>query len=103
MINLKLHKDYQISVIKFKKIDFQLIDPFGILKRINRLIYRFKLLNNMRIYDIIFVTYLKSIIDSIKDFYKRRYLTLSIIVINNQNKYHIKKLIYKRRIQRDRK
>ena len=83
MINFKLHKDYQIFIIKSKKIDSQLIDSFRILKCIDRLIYRLKLFNNIRIHDVIFVIHLKPVIDSIKDPYQRRRLFSSTIVINN--------------------
>ena len=69
LINLRLHKGYQISTIQFKKIDSQLIDSFRVTKRIDRLIYRLKLLDNIKIYDIVFVAYLELAIDSLLDSY----------------------------------
>lgn len=69
LINFNLYRGYQILAIKFKKIDFQLIDLFRILDRIDRSIYRLKLFDNMSIYDVIFIAHLKSAIDLIKDFY----------------------------------
>lgn len=94
-----MHKDYQISAIKFKKIDSQLIDSFRILKRIGRLIYYFELFDNMRIHDVISVTHLKSVIDSTKNSYQRRRSSSSTIMIDNQNEYHVEKLIRKKRIR----
>ena len=69
LINLRLHKGYQILAMQFKKIGSQLIDPFRVTKRIDRLIYRLKLLNNMKIYDIVFVAYLKLAINPLLDSY----------------------------------
>ena len=52
----------------------------------------------MRIYNIISIMYLKFIINSAKDSYKRRRNPLFIITVNDEKKYEIKRLIYKRRI-----
>ena len=69
MINLRLYKNYRIFIIISKKINSQLINFFRISKRIERLIYRFDLLNNMKIHDIVFIIHLKFIINLILNFY----------------------------------
>ena len=66
-----MHKGYQIFIIKFKKIDSQLIDPFCISNRINHFTYQLELFDNIHIHDMISITHLKSIIDSIKTPYQR--------------------------------
>ena len=55
LINLRFYKEYQIFIIKFKKV--------------NRLTYRLKLPNNIRIYKVISIIYLKLAIDSANNFY----------------------------------
>ena len=57
----------------------------------------------MKIYDVIFIVYLKSIIDLIKNLYRRRRLLVFIIVIDGKEKYEINKLLKKRTIKRERK
>ena len=51
----------------------------------------------------IFITHLKSIIDFIKNSYKRRRLLIFVIVIDEEKKYEIEKLLRKRIIKRKRK
>ena len=99
---MRLYKSYQISAIIFKKIDSQLIDSLRISKRINRLVYRLELSNNIRIYNIVFIAYLESTINSANDSYKRRRSSPLAIVVNSEEKYQIKRLIRKRRIRRNR-
>ena len=79
-----------------------LIESFKILKRIKRLIYKLELSSNIRIYDVIFVAYLKLIIDSTKDLYRRRRLLVFIIIVEDKEKYKIEKLLRKRTTRRDR-
>ena len=79
-----------------------MIRPLRILKRIKYFIYKLKLLTNIRIYDIIFITYLESITDSIEDLYLRRRLFIFIIIIEGEEEYKIEKLLRKRSIRRDR-
>ena len=59
-----------------------------------------KLLINIKIHNVIFITHLKSIIDFI--LYRRCRLLIFIIVINDEKKYKIEKLLRKRIIKRER-
>ena len=102
MVNLRLHREYQVPTIQSKKIDPQLIEPFRILERIDRLTYRLELPDNMRIHDVVSVAHLKPVINSAKDSYRRRRSPPSVIVLNEENEYEIEKLIRKRRIRRGR-
>ena len=54
-----------------------------------------KLFINMKIYDVIFIAHLKSIIDFIKNLYRRRRLLAFVIVIDEEKKYEIEKLLKK--------
>ena len=47
----------------------------------------------MYIYNIILVTHLKPVIDLVEDPYRRRRLSILIIIIDNEDEYEIKKLI----------
>ena len=62
-----------------------------------------KLSINIKIYDVIFITHLKSVIDSAKDLYWRRRLLTSVVLIDDKKKYEIEKLLKKRIIKRKRK
>ena len=55
----------------------------------------------MKIHDVIFIIHLKSIIDFIKDLYRRRRLLTFVIVIDDKEKYEIEKLLKKRIIKRE--
>ena len=50
----------------------------------------------------IFITHLKPIIDSAEDPYRRRRLSIFAIIIDDEKKYEIEKLLKKRTIKRDR-
>ena len=63
------------------------------LKRIERLIYKLELLLNIRIYDVVFVAYLKLVIDPAEDLYRRYRLLISIIIIEGEEEYEIEKLL----------
>ena len=52
----------------------------------------------MKIYDVIFIAHLKSIIDFIENLYRRRRLS----IIDDEKKYKIEKLLKKRIIKRRR-
>ena len=80
-----------------------MIRLFKIFERIEHLIYRLKLLINMKIHNVIFITHLKSIIDFAEDLYRRRRLLTSVIVIDEEKKYEIEKLLRKRIIKQKRK
>ena len=69
LVNLRIYKNYKVFIITSKKIRSQLIRLFKIFKRIKRLTYRVKLFINIKIHDVIFITDLKSIIDSVEDSY----------------------------------
>ena len=67
------------------------------MKRIKRFVYRFKLSRIMKIHDVIFIIHFKLIIDFISNSYKRYFIVLLSIIINNEKKYKIEYLIKKRR------
>ena len=69
LVNLRLYREYRVLAIKSKKLSSQFIELFFIIERINRLIYRLRLLLIIKIYDVILITYLELIIDLIKDLY----------------------------------
>ena len=79
-----------------------MIKLFKILKRIERLTYRLKLLVNIKIHNVIFITHLKPFIDSAEDLYRRRRLSTLIIIIDGEEEYEIEKLLKKRTIKRER-
>ena len=92
---MRFYKNYKVFAITLKKIKSQLIKLFKILERIKRLIYRLKLFINMKIYNVIFIAHLKSTIDFIENLYRRRRLSISIVVIDEKKKYEIEKLLRK--------
>ena len=67
-----------------------------VLKRINYLTYRLKLPSIIKIYNVILVIYLKLVIVSTSDSYKRYFIALLSIIVDNKKKYKIKRLIRKR-------
>lgn len=79
-----------------------MIKLFKVLKRIEHFIYRLKLLINLKIHDMIFVAHLKSVIDSVDDSYRQRRLLVLIVIMNDEEKYEIEKLLRKRTIKRER-
>ena len=99
-VNLRLHREYSVFVIKLKKIKQQLINSFKIIKRINRLTYELELSINMKIHNVIFVTHLKFIINSRDDFYQRRRVLTSSFVIDDAEEFEIKRMLVKRRIRK---
>ena len=50
----------------------------------------------MRIHNVILIIYLKSVIIIISDSYKRYFIILSFIIIDNEEEYKIERLIRKR-------
>ena len=79
-----------------------MIKSFKIFERIERLVYRVELLDNMKIYNVIFITHLKPVIDSAEDSYRRRRLSTFVIVIDEEKEYEIEKLLRKRIVKRER-
>ena len=101
-IHLRLHRDYQMIDIQSKKLDQQFVESFEIIKRIERLTYRLKLSTTMKIHNVVLVIHLKSAIAPVLDSYKRQLIVLSTVVVNNENKYKIERLIRKRQRRYDR-
>ena len=99
---MRFYKEYKVFIITFKKIESQLIKSFKILERIKNLVYRLKLFINIKIYDMIFITHLKSVIDFVENSYRRRRLLISAMIIDDEKKYKIEKLLRKRIIKRER-
>jgi hypothetical protein len=58
---LNLHQDYRIPGIYNKKLAQQQIESFRMIRRVSSLIYELKFLNNINIYPIILIIYLKLI------------------------------------------
>ena len=54
----------------------------------------------MKIYNVIFVVILKLLLAK-SNLYRRRLSLSNVVIIDNKNKYIIKKLIQKRRIRRN--
>ena len=79
-----------------------MIKSFKIFKRIERLIYRVKLPANMKIHNVIFITHLKPVTDPVKDSYRRRRLSTFVVIIDEEEKYEIEKMLKKRIIKRGR-
>ena len=69
-IKLCLYKDYNILNIKLRKLSMQFVNLFKIIKRINCLAYKLELLNMMRIHNVIFIAYLKSVYNLSDNSYK---------------------------------
>ena len=61
-----------------------------------------KLSVNMKIYNVIFLTHLKSIIDFAENSYRRRRLSAFAIIVDDEKEYEIEKLLKKRIIKRER-
>ena len=98
LIKLRLYKGYNILDIISYKIKAQFVDFFEITKRIDKLAYRLKLSNNIKIYDVVFVVILKPL-STRSDLYRRRLLFFNVVIIDNKDEYIIKKLVRKRRIR----
>lgn len=47
----------------------------------------------MRIYNVISIVYLKSIIDLAEDSYRRRRLFIIIIIMNSEDEYEVEKIL----------
>ena len=89
-INIRLHREYSVLVIKSKKIKQQLINSFKIIKRVNRLTYQLEFSINMKIHKILFVTHLKFIINLRDDFYQRYRVLTSFFIIDDVEEFEIK-------------
>ena len=104
---IKLHHDYDISfiVVFENKYNQQYVKSFRILKRIDKLTYRFDLFNHWRIHLILFIAQLKSCFDSTTNFFNRSRSNYSNSVFVEKNiervkSYEIERLINKRQTKR---
>lgn len=102
LVNLRLHKGYQVPAIRSKKIGPQLVGPFRVLKRIGRLAYQLELPDNMRIHDVISIAHLEPATDPARDPYKRRRPPPPAVVVDGEEEYQVERLVRKRRIRRGR-
>ena len=100
LVNLRLHRGYNVPAIKSKKLGPQLVGPFKILERIGRLAYKLELPANMRIHDVISVAHLEPATDPAEDPYRRRRLPAPAVVIEGEEEYEIEKLLRKRSTRR---
>ena len=66
------------------------------MKRIERLIYRFKLLFIIKIHNIILVMHLEFVIIVNSNSYKRYFIISFFVIVDNEKKYEIERLIKKR-------
>ena len=104
---IKFHHDYDISftIVFENKYNQQYVKSFRILKRIDKLTYRFDLFNHWRIHSILFIAQLKSCFDSTTNFFNRLRSNYSNFVFVKKNiervkSYEIEKLINKRQTKR---
>ncbi len=102
LVNLRLHRGYQVPAIRSKKLGPQLVGPFKILKRIGRLAYQLELPANMRIHDVVSIAHLEPATDPAEDPYQRRRPPAPAEVIDGEDEYEVEKLLRKRRIRRGR-
>ena len=105
---IRLHHEYQISIndILSKKYDQQYVDFFKILKKIDKLTYRFDLSIYWRIHFVFSIAQLK-LVSIESNFYQRsRFIHLDSMFVENDIKwvkfYEIDFLINKREIARRR-
>ena len=103
---IQLHKKYNISFITVLdlKLNQQYVEPFKILKKIERLVYRLKFSQHWRIYSMLSIIQLKSSLSKIDSFDRFKFNHFSWIFvkddIENVKSYTLKKMINKRLIAR---
>ncbi len=101
LINLYLHKNYMLLSLKKKnkKLRQQFVISLKVLNYIKKLIYQLKLSLSWHIHDVISIVHLKSahINDS---YWQSRSEELKEVIINNEKKWKVKKLLFKRTYQR---
>ena len=98
---LRLHKDYNISFAKSKKLDQQYVDSFQIKKKIDRLAYRSDILEHWKIHLVFTIAQLKSSSSSWFDSFKRSRLTnLDSIFVEEDTKqirfFELEKIVNRR-------
>ena len=104
---IKFHHDYDISftTVLESKYNQQYVKFFRILKRIDKLTYRFDLFNHWRIHFVLFIVQLKSCFDLTTNLFNRSRLNHSNSVFVKKNiervkSYEIERLINKRQTKR---
>ena len=98
IIYLRLYRKYSVPFIK-KKVSQQFVSFFRIIKKIDRLAYRLKLLLIIKIYLIISITYLEPATNpDLNPFYRTRLQIKHLlpIVINSKPEYKIVRLLRKK-------
>ena len=66
------------------------------MKRIGRLTYRIKLLFIIKIHDVIFVVYFEPVTIFVSDPYGRYFIIPLFVIVDNEKKYEIERLVRKR-------
>ena len=85
---IRLHKNYNIFVtaILEKKFFQQYVNSFQIIQRIKNFAYKFKILDNWRIWSVFTISQLKSFFEFVNDSYHRtQFSSKSLIVENDTN------------------
>ena len=99
---IRLHRNYKISITNVldKKYNYQFVNLFKILQKIDVLIYRLNLFSHWRIYSILNVAQLKSTFSLANNFYRRH---SNFIFVENDifivKFFEIKRLLNKRQIK----
>lgn len=103
-VNLRLHRGYHVpgSIPSSKKIGQQLVGPFKILERVNRLAYRLELPGSMRIHDVISVAHLEPATNPADNPYQRRPIPPPPVIVEGEEEQEIGTLLQKRRIRKGR-
>ena len=102
LVNLRLHRGYNVPAITSKKTGQQFVGPFRVLKRVGNLAYQLELPANMRIHNVISIAHLEPATDPAEDPYHRRRLPAPALVVEGEEEYEVEKLIKKRSIRRGR-
>ena len=72
------------------------------IERIERLAYRLKLSPTMKIHDVVLVVHLKPATAPVSDPYGRQPTVSPAVVVDNENKHEIERLVRKRQRRYDR-
>ena len=105
----RLHKKYSISTIVdiIKKYDFQYVDSFKMLERIDRFVYKFEISDHWRVHSIFTIVQLKFCSTFDSDFYRRfKSNQFDFVFVKDDIKtykfFELNKLFNKRIIKKDR-
>ena len=95
---LRLYRGYNILMVLNRKLSPQFINPFKVIKRVDKLVYRLKLFLYYKIYDVVSIVHFEFILDPVTDLYHRRSLPLSPVTVDSEEGYYkINKLLTKRK------